>query len=200
MLDRTIAESTPARGALCVCKGAHGRAAAPGKTLLELLVVLVIIALLAALAFPLFGHFKARASYAGCISNLTSLHGGFASYLGDHQMMWPQLPQDGLPRNSQLGDMLAKFWYDELKDYGILKKTWLCPGDEDAKHVLESDEHYESTYTVTEFDEQPNRAYQWISQPWVIESGDFHGRGNGPNIVFPDGRIERGMTLMTNPK
>ncbi|MBX7210888.1 MAG: hypothetical protein K1X78_21460 [Verrucomicrobiaceae bacterium] len=169
-----------------------------GKSILELLIVLVIIALLAALLFPLYGYFKAKASYAGCVSSLKSLHGGFASYLGDHQNIWPQVPQ-GLEREGAQGDMLAKFWYDALKEYGITKKTWICPSDDRIKDVLESDEQYESTYTVTKFDEQPNRAYQWISQPWVIESGEFHGKGSGPNVLFPDGRIERGIPLGIAP-
>ena len=167
-----------------------------GKSLLELLIV--IIALLATLAFPLFGLFKAKASYAGCINSMKSLHGGFALYLGDHQMIWPQVPDD-LEREGDHGDMVAKFWYDSLKEYGINKKTWLCPADERVKDILETDEHYESTYTVTEFDEQPNRAYQWVSQPWIIESAENHGKGVGPNVLFPDGRIERGIPLMTGP-
>ncbi len=165
-----------------------------GKSLIEILIVLVIIALLATLAFPLYGIFKAKASYAGCISSLTSIHAGFASYLGDHQMVWPQVPED-LERDGDQGDMVAKFWYDNLKDYGIAKKTWVCPSDERLKNTREDNQHYESTYTITEFDEQPNRAYQYSTQPWIIESGEFHGRGAGPNIVFPDGRIERGMPL-----
>lgn len=167
-----------------------------GKTLIELLVVLVIIALLATLAFPLFGYFKAKASYATCISNLTSIHGGFASYLGDHQMVWPQVPDD-LAREGAQGDMVAKFWYDQLKEYDSTKKTWVCSADEYLKDVAEADDHYESTYTITKFDEQPNRAYQWVAQPWAIESGEFHGKGVGPNVMYPDGRIERGMPLMT---
>ena len=165
-----------------------------GKSLIELLIVIVIVALMATLAFPLFGYFKAKASYVACISSLKSLHGGFASYLGDHQMIWPQVP-DGLEREGPQGDMLAKFWYDSLKEYGITKKNWICPADEHLKDVLETDDHYETTYTITEYDEQPNRAYQWVSQPWITESGEFHGKGVGPNILFPDGRIERGISL-----
>lgn len=172
---------------------------ASGKTLLELLVVLVIVASLAALAFPLYGYFKAKASYAGCISAITSLHGGFASYLTDNQGKWPQVPKN-VQRSGSHGDMLAKFWYDALKDYGITKRTWMCPGDQRVLEYLESEDHYESTYGVTEFDDQPNRAYQWVSQPWLVESGDFHGKGMGPNVLYPDGRIERGMTLMPNSK
>ena len=170
-----------------------------GKTLLELLIVLVIIALLAALAFPLFGYFKAKASYAGCVSGMTSLHGGFASYLTDHQGVWPQAPKD-VQRKGVQGDMLAKFWYDALKDYGITKRTWMCPADDRVLTYLESEDHYESTYGVTEFDDQPNRAYLWVSQPWLVESGDFHGKGKGPNVLYPDGRIDRGMTLMSTSK
>ena len=165
-----------------------------GASLIEILVVLVIIALLATLSFPLASYFKAKASYAACVSSLTSIHGGFSSYLGDHQMIWPQVPEN-LEQDGE-GDMLAKFWYEQLKEYGITKKTWICRADEDNKDILETDNHYESTYTVTQYDAQPNRAYQWVAQPWIIESGELHGKGQGPNVLYPDGRIERGLSLM----
>lgn len=165
--------------------------------MLELLVVIVIIGLLVALVMPMAGIFKAKASNAACVGNMRALHSGFQTYLGDHQLVWPQVP-DGLPRNGDQGDMLAKFWHDQLKDYGIAKKNWICAADEELhKHIDESDVFY-STYTISEFDEQPNRAYQWPNQPWIIESGELHGRGKGPNMIFPDGRIERGMSLMLN--
>lgn len=167
-----------------------------GRSLLEILIVMVIIALLASLVFPFLGIMRAKATYAGCTANLKALHAGFSAYLIDHQLVWPQPPED-LPRRGDEGSALAKFWYEHLKDYGVTKKTFLCPADADNASALD-ETHYESTYLVTEFDEQPNRAYQWPNQPWVIESGDLHGRGKGPNMIFPDGRIERGMSLMLN--
>lgn len=166
-----------------------------GKTLLELLVVVVIIGLIASLAFPLYSYFKAKASYVGCISNLTSIHAGLSARLSDNQMVWPQVPSD-LESEGPQGDMLAKFWYEALKDYGIPKKTWVCSADEHIEELHLEDDVFESTYSVTEFDEQPNRAYQWVAQPWVVESGELHGQGVGPNVLYPDGRVERGMPLM----
>ncbi len=163
------------------------------------MIVIVIIALIATLTFPFMGWMRAKAAYAGCISNLTALHGGLSSYLGDHEMIWPQVPPK-LPRSGDKGDMLAKWWHDQLEPYGCSKSTWLCKGDDGAQGIIESETYY-STYTVTEFDEQPNRAYQWTRQPWVMESGDLHGKGKGPNMIFPDGHIERGMSIMfMNPK
>lgn len=160
-----------------------------------MLIVIVIIALLAALAFPLANLFKAKAEYAGCVGNLKALHGGFSSYLADHNMIWPQVPED-MPRRGSEGSGLAKFWYEQLRDHGVPKKTWLCPGDHDRKDIIESETIFGSTYMVTKFDDQPNRAYQWAAQPWVVEKGDLHGTGKGPNVLFPDGHIERGIPLM----
>ena len=110
-------------------------------------------------------------------------------------MIWPQVPGD-MEREGQQGDMLAKFWYEALKDYGIPKKTWVCSADEHIEELQLEDDVFESTYTVTEFDEQPNRAYQWVTQPWVVEGGELHGQGVGPNVLYPDGRVERGMPMM----
>lgn len=167
-----------------------------GRSLIEVLLVIGIIGVLAALAFPLATLFKAKAEYAGCVSNLKALHAGFASYLEDHAMVWPQVPEDMSRQSGQEGSPLAKFWYEQLKDHGIPKKSWLCPGDDDRKDVMESETVYGSTYLVTEFDDQPNRAYQWATQPWLVEKGDLHGVGKGPNVLFPDGHIERGIPLM----
>ena len=167
-----------------------------GKTLMELLVVTVIIGLIASLAFPLYSYFKAKAEYVGCINNLTSIHAGLSARLSDNQMIWPQVPGE-LEGEGEQGDMLAKFWYEALKDYGIPKKTWVCSADGHIDELNLTDEMFESTYSVTEFDEQPNRAYQWVAQPWVVESGELHGQGVGPNVLYPDGRVERGMPLMT---
>jgi prepilin-type N-terminal cleavage/methylation domain-containing protein len=166
-------------------------------SLLELLVSVAIIAILLTLFFSLGSVFKVRASDAGCKSNLRVLHAGLSSYMQEHDMVWPQLPQSLIESDDadEDNDKEAKWWYETLKPYDVPKKTWLCPGDADRAKAIASDEIHLSTYSVTEFDDVPNTAYRY-KQPWVIEDGDMHGRGKGPNMIFPDGSIQKGMSLM----
>ena len=110
-------------------------------------------------------------------------------------MVWPQIPETVLDDESEQSDKEAEWWFDTLKDYDVPKKTWICPGDNDRKKILEAEDIHVSTYTITQFDDIPNTAYRW-KQPWVVEDGDMHGRGKGPNMIFPDGSIQKGMSLM----
>jgi prepilin-type N-terminal cleavage/methylation domain-containing protein len=168
-----------------------------GVSLIELMVALTIIGLLVALSFPLYGFFKAKAAYVGCINNLTSIHGGLSSYMQDHNMIWPQMSEQKHANDEENSDPDAEFWFNTLKEYGISKKTWVCSSDELPDQEILDEHSHISSYGITEFDSQPNRAYQWVGQPWAVESGDNHGRGKGPNVLFPDGRIERGMPLLS---
>jgi prepilin-type N-terminal cleavage/methylation domain-containing protein len=167
-------------------------------SLLELLVSIAIISILLTLFFSLGSVFKVRASDAGCKSNLRVIHAGLSSHLQDHDMIWPQLPESLLNADEvdEDNDQESKWWYETLKNYDVPKKNWLCPGDNDRAKILASEDQHLSSYSVTEFDDVPNSAYRW-KQPWVIEDGDMHGRGKGPNMIMPDGSIQKGMSLMT---
>lgn len=165
-----------------------------GWTLLELMVVIVVLAALVLLSFSMGGQFRIRASDAGCKANLRTLHAGLSTYMTDHAMVWPQVPESVEDDEAEDSDKEAEWWYETLKDYDVPKKTWICPGDNDRAKVLASEDVHLSTYSITQFDEVPNTAYRW-KQPWVIEDGDMHGRGRGPNMIFPDGSITKGMSL-----
>jgi hypothetical protein len=160
-----------------------------------MLIVLAIGSVLVLLFFSLGSQFQARASDAGCKANLRTLHAGLSTYMQDHGMVWPQIPETVLDDESEQSDKEAEWWFGTLKDYDVPKKTWICPGDNDRKKILEAEDIHVSTYTITQFDDIPNTAYRW-KQPWVIEDGDMHGRGKGPNMIFPDGSIQKGISLM----
>lgn len=165
-----------------------------GWTLLEMMMVIVILAVLVVLSFSLGSQFQIRASDAGCKANLRTLHAGLSAYLQDNGMVWPQAPAEILDDQSEDSDKEAEWWFTTLKDYDVPKKTWLCPGDNDRAKIVASEDIHVSTYTITQFDEVPNTAYRW-KQPWVIEDGDMHGQGRGPNMIFPDGSIAKGLSL-----
>ncbi len=153
---------------------------------MELMLVIVIIAALAALTIPSFGYFKRRSQDARCMANLRVLHASLSSYMSDHAQVWPQYPNAGKEddENAQ-----AKWWYETLKPYGATRKTWLCPSHP-TEYADELDEkNYDFSYIPTNFDPDPNIAYQY-RQPWLIEFGGFH-EGNKANQVMPDGSIRK---------
>ena len=166
-----------------------------GWSLLEILVAAAIIALLITLSFPAYTFVKARMNFAGCVANLKSLHAGLSVYLQDHAMVWPQPPGDIREMADADEDKLGIWWFETLKPYGPTRETWICPGDRDGhEHDQEDPNTLVLSYGVTLFDETPNSAYRWF-QPWVIESGQNHGKSQGPNLIMPDGEVRQGVGI-----
>lgn len=164
-----------------------------GFTVIELLLVISIVALLSTLGFPAFGYLRQKAQDATCVSNLKATHRGFVNYLNDHNNCWPQVPQQYL--DSEDESRYWKYWRDTMKDYDVIRRNWICPADSTSADELNSDsEDFLGSYLVTEFDEFPNTAYNW-RQPWLMERGEHHGRGVGPNAVLPDGTVIKTMSV-----
>ena len=159
-----------------------------GKTLLELIVVITIIAILAGLMVPVISYFKRKAQNGACMSNLKSLHAGFAGYLLDHQMVWPQLPgnitEEGM---SGENDQIAEFFIKAIEPYGAHRETWLCPSDRESFAESYDEKNYDASYIPTQFDNEPNAAYRYGTQPWLIERGGFHDQKI--NRIMPDASI-----------
>jgi prepilin-type N-terminal cleavage/methylation domain-containing protein len=169
------------------------RSRTPGWTLIELLIVMVIVAALATMAFPLYGMFRKRAQFVTCVSHLRVLHGGFMGHMMDNDMVWPQMPPDVFGSLDE--DDMWKWYYDVLRPYGIGKQAWTCPTDVSDHEETFSEKKYVGSYIPTMFDERPNTAFLWGNQPWLIERGEMHGKGDGPNIVMPDGSVRQGPAL-----
>ncbi len=162
-----------------------------GFTIIEILIVLTIVTMITSLAFPLYNKLKAKAQSAACIGNLRVLHMGFSNYIQDHDMCWPQKPDDS---GGQEEDNW-KWWNKTLRPYDVPKKSWVCPSDKDNNSDITSpDGGFIGSYIVTEFDEFPNTAYRW-NQPWLIERGENHGKLEGPGMAMPDGSIQHGIPL-----
>ena len=160
-----------------------------GYTILELLLVVSILAIVSALAMPAYSFFKRKAEDAVCMSNLRGLHAGFSAYLHDHDFVWPQNPYLEKEGDSAENDE-AKWWFEQLKAYGPTRESWLC-ASERSNFVADNDpDVFESSYVPTSFDETPNMAYRYALQPWVIERGGFHDKGQA-NAIFPDGHIDK---------
>lgn len=171
-----------------------------GWTLTEIVVAVGILALLVTLSFPAFNYLRAKMEFAACVANLKSLHAGLSVHLQDHGMVWPQYPGNLTDEGGDdEEDKLSRWWFDTLKPYGVDRKAWMCPGDREGREKDNTNlDHFSASYGVTLFDETPNSAYRWF-QPWVIESGQNHGRGQGPNMIMPDGEVRQGVTIDMEP-
>jgi len=171
-----------------------------GWSLTELLVAIAIIALLVTLTFPAYTFVKAKLENAACVGNLKSIHAGLSTAMQDNAMVWPQYPHDIRESvDDEDNDKLSQWWFETLQPYGVTRKTWLCPADRDGhEHDNENTDHLMVSYGVTLFDEMPNSAYRWF-QPWVVESGQNHGKTQGPNIIMPDGQVRQGVGIDISP-
>lgn len=170
------------------------RRARSGWTLLELLIVMVIVAVLATISLPAYGYFRKKAQFVTCVSHLRVLHQAFMNHMLDNDMVWPQMPEEVF---ADIDEERGWEWYFEtLLPHGAAKQTWFCPADTSSNEEMYSTEdHFGSSYIPTMFDERPNTAFLWGNQPWLIERGEMHGKGDGPNIVMPDGSVRQGPAL-----
>jgi prepilin-type N-terminal cleavage/methylation domain-containing protein len=152
-----------------------------GFTLTELSVALGILAILITLVITNYERVLGRSEKIRCISNLRGLYGCFASYVSD-QGIWPQIPED-----IDEEDAYADWWLREMKPYGATQALWTCPTIRRAQASLPENYRNKIHYTPTQFDAHPGRAYQWPTQPWLIEIANAHG--HGALIIFTNGSV-----------
>jgi len=151
-------------------------------TLLELLLVVSVIGILAALIFPVFGTVRAKVELVRCTGQMRSIHASLASYLIDHDNVWPQ---PGVLTSTPAEDA---FWLSTLKPFGAGDlKGWLCPTT--LRTLRESGRKAESLhYLPSLFDAKPGTAFKWSNMPWLIEATDAHEK-DGHLASYPDGSI-----------
>lgn len=161
-----------------------------GLTVLELVFMVAILAVLMVLVVPAYGMIKRKAEDGVCMQNLRSLHAGFSAYLQDHGFVWPQNPFLKQPDTGNSDNDEAQWFFEQLKDYGPTRETWLCPSERGKWAEVNDPDHFDSSYVPSNFDDTPNIAYRWALQPWLIERGGFHDKGMA-NAIFPDGHINK---------
>ncbi len=166
------------------------RARCEGKTLLELLLSIAILSLLLAVTVSfVWGPLRNKMERRSCESNLTSLHIALRVYLTDHSE-WPQMTEKEFDADDGSEEPFWQWWYAKLKPYHIGERQWMCPSDRRERNAnLKPEERdvYESSYLPTMFESGATVPYEYMSQPWVIERGEFHSEGN--LMIMPDGRI-----------
>jgi hypothetical protein len=160
--------------------------------LLELLTVLVIIVVLAVLGVGMFDQIRTRSERVNCTSNLRNLYAGLQSYIVQYGH-WPQNPHKLADKDHD------SWWIDELQKVGLGEKSWLCPtharfakaAAREAGKVVDDSNKKKSDreihYMPTPFDANQATPRRWPTQPWLVETGNFHG--DGPLVIFPDGTV-----------
>lgn len=172
------------------CGGFRRRHLSAGFTLVELLITIAIILVLASVVFSLSGNLKRRAEMVACSGNMKTIFVGLAAYTNDNKH-WPQPPESVLRDEEKFW----KFWLESLRSYGIDEKHWVCPTEQRLRRK-DGEETWKSSYLVTGFDgSSASKPYRWANQPWLMEVGDYHGKGG--LILRPDGSV-RPMELRTD--
>lgn len=164
-----------------------------GFTLLELFIVIGIVAILAVLAVPIISTLRRRAQRVQCTVNLKNLGVGANLYLQQNSDIWPQIPPTAAGGATE---DYANAWIAALEPFGVPRRTWICPTiqaglgnpDYSTPDVARID------YIATPFDDKPGTSHEWPRQPWFIETGDVHGKGN--LIIFTDGSISDLSTVL----
>jgi prepilin-type N-terminal cleavage/methylation domain-containing protein/prepilin-type processing-associated H-X9-DG protein len=105
--------------------GRQGRAGANAFTLIELLVVMGVIAVLVAIVVPAFQRVKEGSRSAACLNNLRQLGAALNLYLGENQMIMPELKAG---RSSREDDVPVID--NTLLKYVSAPRAFLCPADE----------------------------------------------------------------------
>lgn len=146
--------------------------------------MVTVIALLAAISIPIYGMVKHRVEDVTCTTHMKSVKVALDHYLQDNRK-WPQ-PPEGLQEDEE---KMWKWWIEEMEAYDVYQKQWLCPTHRGAINQRPKDEipEYAGTYIPTQFDDHEFTPYKW-RQPWLLERGDFHGRG--AKYIMPDGSID----------
>src|SRR5687768_198858 len=95
-----------------------------GFTLIELLVVMGVIAVLIAIVVPAYQRVTAGSRSAACLSNLRQLGAALNLYLGENQMIMPELKAGRTSREDDvpvIDNTLNKYISDP--------RVFLCPAD-----------------------------------------------------------------------
>lgn len=108
--------------------------------------------------------------------HLTSIYHGLRKYMIANNGMWPQRSLELGPEDEQ------RWWIETLSPYGVTEQDWTDPRHGNVFH------EDGMSYGLADFNDRPNTAYRWPTQPWVMTVGPSKGTGQ-LHLLLPDGRV-----------
>lgn len=173
-----------------------------GMTMPELLMVVAIVAVLAALGSQGYQHYINKAETVDAMNKLKGMHAALSSYVVDKQS-WPQEPDDD---GGGTDEALWDWWKKELKPFGIDEVEWYSTahlrrlnrelkqsGGKGVDIQEMKDAVSFPSIVPTSFPPGMTEPYRYQNQPWVTETGEYHG-DEGVYCIMPGGAIHKILT------
>lgn len=145
--------------------------------------VAVIVVILVVLCVPAVQSVQGRMERVRCAKNLQNLCVAANLYVQE-QGSWPQIDVSRPPED------VAKDWIDALQPYGTTLQGWICPTVQRLLHSPDFTQpaNRRTDYGGFPFSPEPQRPFQYATEPWFFEKNNVHGRGQ--LVVFRDGHIQ----------
>ena len=172
-------------------------------TLPEVLVMIAILAILIGIGTSSYQKSIAKAESVDAIFKLKNMHAALLNYLSDKQT-WPQEPEED---GADSDESLWKWWQAEMKPYGLAEQDWFTTSHlrrlnrqmkEAGGKAMSLEEIKEATEFPSilpgNFDPGPTEPYRYQNQPWVSETGEYHG-DDGIYTIMPGGAIHVMKTM-----
>ncbi len=172
-------------------------------TIPELLMVVTIVAVLSVIGVRGYQHFINKAESVDSITKLKGMHAALLGYMAQN-LTWPQEPDDDSAASEEV---LWDWWKKELKPFGIHEVDWYSTAHlrrlnreirNSGGKAVNIDEMKEAvsfpSIVPTSFPPGPTEPYRYENQPWISETGEYHG-DEGIYTIMPGGSIHIMKTM-----
>ena len=166
-----------------------------GFTLVELLVVTGLVAILVASTVPAYQRVTATGRSTTCLSNLRQIGAALNLYLGEHQMLMPELKAGRASREDEVPVL-----DNTLNKYTENPAVFLCPAD----HLYGPASGTSYSWNVA-LNGQPLSNLNFLGVlnvpskvPILGDKEGFHRHlKDQVNILYGDGHVTQGLRLST---
>jgi prepilin-type N-terminal cleavage/methylation domain-containing protein/prepilin-type processing-associated H-X9-DG protein len=171
------------------------KAARRAFTLMELVVVVGVIAILVVITVPAYQRVTATGRSTACLSNLRQLGAALNLYLGEHQMIMPELKAGRISREDDVPVL-----DNTLNRYVENEAIFLCPADD--RHGRASGTSYSWNVALNGQAVSNLNFLGVINElskvPIMGDKEGFHRHlKDQVNILYGDGHATQGLRLST---